>query len=315
VKAELLATVRQTQERTGWTMRRILHHLGLSKARYRDWTKRAAAERLVDQRPVAPRHDGILPEERAAVITYALAHPKDGYRRLTWQMIDADVAYLSESSVDRILNDAELLARWKRHRSSGTAPAKPARPHDRWHTDLMYLRIGDSWYFLVTVLDAYSRYVVHWELLTTMMASDVRLVIQQALEQTGATPRLVTDNGSQFTAAEFKDLVRRFAFEHIRIRTYHPESNGLVERFHRSTRDALGDQTLGNLVRARGIIGQWIRHYNDERLHAGLGYLTPAEYYRGNPGARIVERQSKLAKAQRERQRINAERLTDQAAA
>ena len=262
-KAELLASVAQTQERTGWTVRRILHHLGLSKARYRDWTKRAAAERLVDQRPIAPRHDGILPEERQAVITYALAHPKDGYRRLTWQMIDADVAYLSESSVYRILNDAELLARSKRRASAGNAPAWPTAPHERWHTDLMYLRIADSWYFLVTVLDAYSRYVVHWELLTTMMASDVRLVIQQALEQTGAAPRVVTDNGSQFRAAEFKDLVRRFALEHIRIRTYHPESNGRVERFHRSTRDALGDQPLGNLARARAIIGEWVRHYND----------------------------------------------------
>jgi transposase InsO family protein len=314
-KAELLASVAQTQERTGWTVRRILHHLGLSTARYREWTKRAAAERLVDHRPIAPRHDGILPEERQAVITYALAHPKDGYRRLTWQMIDADVAYLSESSVYRILSHAELLARWKRHQASGTAPAKPVRPHERWHTDLMYLRIADSWYFLVTVLDAYSRYVVHWELLTTMLASDVRLVIQQALEETGATPRLVTDNGSQFTAAEFKDLVRRFALEHIRIRTYHPESNGLVERFHRATRDALGDQALGNLAGARGIIGAWVQHYNEDRLHAGLGYLTPSEYYRGNPAARIAERQSKLAKAQRERQRINAERLRTPGAA
>ena len=157
--------------------------------------------------------------------------------------------------------------------------------------------------------------MVHWELLTTMMASDVRLVIQQELEQTGAAPRVVTDNGSQFRAAEFKDLVRRFALEHIRIRTYHPESNGRVERFHRSTRDALGDQPLGNLARARAIIGEWVRHYNDERLHAGLGYLTPAEYYRGNPAGRIAERQSKLAKAQLERQPINAERLRTPAAA
>lgn len=82
-----------------------------------------------------------------------------------------------------------------------------------------------------------------------------------------------------------------------------------------STRDALGDQALGNLARARSVIGEWVRHYNDERLHAGLGYLTPTEYYRGNPAARIAERQSKLVNAQRERQRINAERLKAQAAA
>jgi putative transposase len=314
VKAELLALVARTQVRTDWTLRRILHHLGLSRARYRDWTKRAAVGQLVDRWPVAPSRDGILPAEKAAVIGYALAHPKEGYRRLTWQMVDADVAYLSESSVYRILNDADLLARWKRSTHSGTAPRKPQRPHERWHTDLMYLRIADSWYFLVTVLDAYSRYVVHWELLATMTASDVRLVIQQAVEQTRATPAIVTDNGAQFTAAEFKDLVRRFSLEHIRIRTYHPESNGLVERFHRSTREALGDETLQNLAQARTIISAWVRHYNEERLHAGLTYLTPAEFYRGNPTARLEERRAKLEKAQRERQRINTERLKQQAA-
>jgi transposase InsO family protein len=308
-KAELLAIVTLTQERTDWPVRRILPHLGLSLARYKAWTKRAAAQALSDRRPVAPARDAVLAEEQAAVQAYALAHPKDGYRRLTWQMIDADVAYLSESSVYRILREADLLARWKRSTHAGQAPAKPTRPHERWHTDLMYLRIADSWYFLVTVLDAYSRYVVHWELLTTMAASDVRLVLQQALEVTGATPRLVTDNGAQFTAGEFKDLVRRFALDHIRIRTYHPESNGLVERFHRSTREALGDQTIANLATARTIIGAWVKHYNEERLHAGLGYLTPATYYRGDPTARQAERQQKLARGQRERQRINDERL------
>jgi transposase InsO family protein len=308
-KAELLRLVTRTHERTGWTVQRILTLLGLSKARYRAWRKRAAASALTDRRPIAPACDAVLPEEKAAVLAYALAHPKDGYRRLTWQVIDADIAYLSESSVYRILRDAELLARWKRSTHSGQAPTKPTRPHERWHTDLMYLRIADSWYFLVTVLDAYSRYVVHWELLTSMMASDVRLVIQQALEMTGATPRLVTDNGSQFTAAEFKELVRRFALEHIRIRTYHPESNGLVERFHRSTREALSDQAIANLSQARTIIAAWIREYNDERLHAGLGYLTPATYYRGDPAAQRAARQQKLEQAQRTRRRINEERL------
>lgn len=310
VKTELLTLVQRTRERTGWTVRRILHHLGLSKARYRDWTNRAATDRLADRPPIAPSRDGILAEERQAVIAYALAHPKEGYRRLTWQMIDADVAFLSESSVYRVLNDADLLYRWKRRTSAGTAPAKPTRPHERWHTDLMYLRIADCWYFLVTVLDAYSRYVVHWELLATMAAAEVRLVMQAALERTGAQPQMVTDNGAQFTAAEFKDLIRRFALEHIRIRTYHPESNGLVERFHRSTREALSDETMANLSQARAIIATWVAHYNEQRLHAGLGYLTPAEFYRGNPAARIEERRMKLEKARQERQRLNDERLT-----
>jgi transposase InsO family protein len=309
VKAELLALITRTRQRTGWTVRRILQHLGVSKARYRDWSKRAAANALADRAPHPCLRDGILPEEKAAVRAYALAHPKDGYRRLTWQMIDADVAYLSESSVYRILSEADLLYRWKRPTQTGAAPRKPTRPHERWHTDLMYLRIADSWYFLVTVLDAYSRYVVHWELLTTMRAADVRLVIQQALEITGAHPAVVSDNGAQFTAAEFKDLVRRFALEHIRIRTYHPESNGLVERFHRSTREALAEASVANLSAARAIIAQWVEHYNEGRLHAGLGYLTPAEFYRGNPAGRLEERRVKLERGRQERRRINQQRL------
>lgn len=313
VKQELLALVATTRERTGWTIRRILHHLGLSKARYREWTRRAAAGRLADRPSVAALAHGVLAEEKDAVLRYALAHPRDGYRRLCWQMVDADVAYVSPSSVYRILDDADLLCRWKRSSASGTAPAKPTRPHERWHTDLMDLRIADSWYFLVSVLDAYSRYVVHWELLATMTAADVRLVIQEALEQTGAHPQVVSDNGSQFTAAEFKDLVRRFSREHIRIRTYHPESNGTIERYHRSTREALEGAGVENLSRARAIIARWVQHYNEVRLHAALGYLPPAEFYRGNPTARLAERRAKLVTGRQARKRINQARLKEAA--
>lgn len=307
-KAELLALVARTRARTGWTVRRILGRLGLARSTYRAWGARAGRAALADRPTGAPLLDAILPDETVAVVAYALAHPQDGYRRLAWQMVDADVAYVSPSSVYRMLADADLLYRWRRAGHAGAAPAPPTRVHERWHTDLMYLRVGDGWYFLVTVLDAYSRYVVHWELLATMTAADVRCVIQHALEITGAHPKLVTDNGTQFRAAEFRDLVRRFAVEHIRIRTYHPESNGLVERFHRSTREALGDEVRRTFERARRLVGEWVRHYNEARLHAGLGYLPPAEYYRGDPAARRRERQAKLARGRAERRRLNRER-------
>jgi putative transposase len=263
----VLDLVERTRVRTGWTVRRILRRLSLPKSRYYDWRDReqeALLEDLFTGARASPY--AILPEEKMAVLQYALEHPKDGYRRLAWMMIDEDVAYVSPSSVYRILRDADLLYRWKRSRRSGTAPPEPTAPNQRWHTDLMYLRVGDVWYFLVTVLDAYSRYVVHWDLLTSMTASAVRVVIHDALKKTGARPEVVTDNGSQFTARDFKELVRDFELEHIRIRTYHPESNGKLERFHRSTRDALDEQELKNLGRAREIIGRWVEFYNRERL-------------------------------------------------
>jgi len=308
-KAAVLAVVRQAQARTGWPLPRILRRLGLSKSRYHAWAERAETATLDDliRTPRSPW--AALPEEVEAVIDYALAHPQDGYRRLAWMMVDEDVAYLSPASVYRVLRHADLLYRWKRSRAAGERPAEPTRPHERWHTDLMYLRVGDVWYFLVTVLDAYSRYVVHWDLLTSMTAADVRVVIQDALTQTGARPEVVSDNGSQFTAKDFKELVRDFALEHIRIRTYHPESNGRVERFHRSTREALASAELENLSKARRIIGRWVEHYNERRLHAALQYLPPAEYYAGDPAARLDERERKLAAARTRRRALNQQRL------
>lgn len=300
----------RTRLRTGWTLRRILGRLGFPKSRYYAWRERARDERLDDLVPGARSSVyEILPEEREAIVAYALAHPRDGYRRLAWMMVDADVAYVSPSSVYRVLDDADALYRWKRSSRSGTPPPEPQRPNERWHTDLMYLRIADTWYFLVTVLDAYSRYVVHWDLLTNMTAAEVRLVVGDALKKTGANPEVVTDNGSQFTAKDFKKLVREFDLEHIRIRTYHPESNGKLERFHRSTREALDELELENLGRAREIIGRWVDFYNTERLHASLDYLPPAEYWEGDPEARKQERRNKLERGRKRREKINRQRL------
>lgn len=313
-KAEVLGLVARTRVRTGWTLRRILSRLGLSKSRYHQWVKRAQAEALDDLVSPSRCPWQVLPEEVDAVIAYALSHPREGYRRLAWMMVDEDVVYLSPSSVYRILDDADLLYRWKRSRSVGERPPDPTRPNERWHTDLMYLRVGDVWYFLVTVLDAYSRYVVHWDLLTSMAAADVRVVIQDALKLTGAQPEVVTDNGSQFTAKDFRQLVRDFELEHIRIRTYHPESQGRIERFHRSTREALDAVELENLSKAREIIGRWVTHYNERRLHAALDYLPPAEYYAGDPAARLAERRKKLEAARKQRRDVNHARFQAAAA-
>jgi transposase InsO family protein len=306
----VLKTVEQARARTVWTVRRVLRHLSLTKSRYYEWKRREEEALLDDLVPGARASPhALLEEEKAAVITYALSHPKDGYRRLAWMMVDEDVAYVSPSSVYRILRDADLLYRWKRSERGGKAPPEPTAPNQRWHTDLMYLRIEDSRYFLVTVLDAYSRYVVHWDLLTTMTAADVRVVIQDAVEKMGVSPEIVTDNGTQFTAKDFKELVRDFQLEHIRIRTYHPESNGKLERFHRSTREELGEVELGNLSKAREIIGRWVEYYNGNRLHASLNYLPPAEYWEGEPERKLEERRQKLEKGRQARERINRARL------
>lgn len=204
----------------------------------------------------------VLPEEEEAVKNYALEHPRDGYRRLAWMMLDEDVVYLSPSSVYRILDRHDLLNRWKPSTSVGQKPPKPTRPHQQWHTDLMYLWICGRWYFFIGVLDGFSRYIVHWELLSSMTAAEVTDVAHAALEKYPQYhPRIVSDNGSQFTSKDFRKLIKRFALQHIRIRVNHPESSGRIERFHRSLREeGLSDKELLDQLQAKRIIGVWIEH-------------------------------------------------------
>lgn len=310
MKQEVLRFVPWVSQRWGKSQRRVCGRLGLGWSRYQRWRRlaRAGAE-LSDRQAAAARHaDSPLAWEVSATIEYALDHPKDGYRRLAWMMIDEDVACLSESAVYRILAERNLLYRWARpQRQGGQAPAPASAPHQRWHTDIMHLRVGDTWYFLVSFLDAYSRYIVHWELLPAMTADRITLAMLAALEKhPQARPQVVSDRGCQYTSREYKALIRRFELEHILCRVAHPQSNGLLERWHRSTRAALDDAGgPADHARALRAIEAWVMEYNERRLHAGLGYIEPAEYFRGDPQARRSARQMKLARAREERRRAN----------
>lgn len=173
--------------------------------------------------------------------------------------------------------------------------------------DLMYLWVKGRWYFLVTVLDSYSRYVVHWELALSMLASEVADIIAAALEKvSGKRPRIVRDNGSQFVSKEWREVIRHFELEEIPIRVRHPQSNGRIERYHRSVREeAFGIEENEGYYQARDLLDQWVTYYNNERLHSALNYLRPVDYYRGNPEALMAERKSKLTKAVASRKEIN----------
>lgn len=313
-KHEILAYINWICERSSQTLLWVLRHLGLPRNTYYRWRQRAASGSLDDQPTFQVNLEAALPCEIAAVIHFALAHPKDGYRRLAWMMVDGDAAYLSPSSVYRILNDADLLYRYKRSsKSSGRYDFTPTAPHQQWHTDILYLWVKSRWYFFVGVLDAYSRYIVHWELLESMTGADVRAVLQSALKKyPGRHPRLVTDNGVQFKGDDFKALIKEFALKDIKIRVRHPESNGVIERFHRSLREeAIGEDMPQDKYDALDTIASWVEHYNKERLHAGLKYLRPMDYLEGNVEIRLAERKSKLNKAARKRREENLKRFCE----
>jgi transposase InsO family protein len=252
--------------------------------------------------------DAILDWEIKAVISYALLHPEDGYRRLSYMMIDEDIVYLSPSSVYRILSEEDLLVRnKKRGKGKGKYDYKPSAPHQQWHTDIMYLRVKGRWYFFIGFIDAYTRYMVHWELLETASSSDVTAALASALKKyPGVKPRIVQDNGPQFKSKEFRELLKEKMLKDIKIRVYHPESNGKIERFHRSLRDeALSDQTLENKYEAEAVISNWIDYYNNKRLHASLKYLRPVDYLLERSEELLEIRREKLSKALKARRAEN----------
>jgi len=252
-----LQEIKKTKECSEWSLPRVLTVLRLKRSVYFSWKQKSRGNVREDGLGKREQLSRLLPEEEAAIVSYAKAHPPEGYRRLCWMMVDEDVAYVSPSTVYNVLDRHDLLYRWKRPEASVTKVTPPSSPNQRWHTDIMYLWLADRWYFFVGVIDGYSRYVVHWELLTSMQAEEITLVVQWALERCpGAHPVIVNDNGGQFTGKEFKKLLKRFQLQQIRTKVRHPESNGIIERFHRSLRGKLSEKDLKNLSLAREIIGE-----------------------------------------------------------
>ena len=229
-------------------------------------------------------------------------------------MIDEDVAYLSPSSVYRILREANLVCPWRRRTKRRREELEKAqRPNERWGTDLMYLRIGAGQYYLVTFLDEYSRYLVHWELLTDMGGVSVSLAAQRPWKKrripgrgrSVRPPEIRSDNGSCYVSREFREVLAQHGLAHQRIRPHCPEENGLVERSNRTLREALEETEFANRQQAEEALEKIIRWFNRERLHRALGYLRPVDYYRGQPDELHEARRQKLAQARHRRRERN----------
>lgn len=174
--------IQLTQRRSQWTLPEILVHLELPRSLYFAWKARASRG-LLEDRPYKPAgSQSLLLEEAEAIRAFALRHPKVGYRKLTYVMLDQDVVAVSESAVYRVLREANLLSRWKRSsRSRGTYSFRPTAPNQQWHTDVMYIWVNCRHYFLLSFVDAFSRYVVHHRVLTELCGRAVATELEAAL--------------------------------------------------------------------------------------------------------------------------------------
>ena len=229
----------------------------------------------------------------------------EGYRRLAFLMLDRDVVAVSPASVYRVLRDAGLLRKWNRKASGkGRGFVQPVRPHDHWHVDVSYINIGGTFYYLCSLLDGYSRHIVHWEIRESMTEAEIEIIIQRARENSpGARPRIISDNGPQFIAKDFKTFIRICGMTHVRTSPYYPQSNGKLERWHRSVKsECIRPGTPLSLEDARRLVGDYVVHYNTVRLHSAIGYVAPKDKLEGDEPDIFAARDRKLDEA-RERRR------------
>lgn len=288
--------------------------LGVARGKLFDWRKRYG--KVNEHNAKVPRDHWLEDWEKKAIIDFHAQNPLEGYRRLTFMMLDKDVAAASPASVYRVLSAAGLLDRWNRKPSKkGTGFVQPLAPHKHWHIDIAYLNIAGTFYYMCSILDGASRAIVHWEIRESMTEEEVEVIVQRGLEvYPTARPRIISDNGPQFVAKDFKEFIRIAGMTHVRTAPYYPQSNGKIEIYHKTIKsDAIRPAGPTTLEEARSIVSRFVAHYNGVRLHSALGYVTPNDLLAGRQGEIWAERDRKLEAAREQRRLRRAGRATPEA--
>jgi transposase InsO family protein len=276
--------------------------LGVGGSKFYDWKKRYG--KVNEHNALVPRDWWLEDWEKKAILDFHWKNPLEGYRRLAFMMLDADVVAVSPSSVYRVLKAAGVMDRWNGKTSKkGTGFQQPIRPHEHWHVDVSYLNICGTFYFLCSVLDGCSRSIVHWEIREQMQEIDVEVILQRAREKyPDESPRIITDNGPQFISRDFKEFIRIAGMTHVKTSCYHPQSNGKLERYHRTIKgECIRVTALWSLEDARRVVTGYVQHYNEVRLHSAIGYVTPLTKLRGEEQQVFAERDRKLEAARERR--------------
>ena len=280
----------------------LFSYLGIGKSRYYDWLKRRGLSNC--HNGCYPREHWLLPQEKSAILDYCRDRIGEGYRRLTYQMLDADIAAVSPSTTYRILKEAGYLCRWNPGKSGkGKGFKQPEKVHEHWHIDICYVNILGTIYFLISILDGASRYIVHHELRSHMSAYDVEITIERAREKfPDARPRIISDNGSEFISKDFREYITYCGFTHVRTSVGYPQSNGKQERFFSTIKqEEIRKNSYIDIEDARWKISEYIDYYNSKRLHSAIYYLTPEDVLEGRMRERLKVRQEKLDQVRQDR--------------
>lgn len=284
--------------KTELAVKHFIGWLGIARGKFFDWKRRYG--KVNEHNALVPRDHWLESWERDAIVAFHSQNPLEGYRSLCFMMLDRDVVAVSPSTVYRVLRAAGLLDRYS-HKPSrkGEGFEQPLRPHEHWHIDIAYINIAGTFYYLCSVLDGCSRYIVHHEIREAMKEVDVETIVQRAREKfPGAKPRIISDNGPQFIAREFKHFVRVCGMTHVRTSPYYPQSNGKIERWHKTLKQTtIRPNRPQNIDEARSLVANFVEHYNHARLHSAIGFITPADKLRGREELIWQQRDSKLEAA------------------
>jgi len=318
-KLEIIRTV----EASHLPVKRTLAMLGIPGSTYYDWYARwvdGGIDALEDRSPCPGSVWNRIPDEiRRDFVEFALEHEDLAPRELAVKYTDEKRYFVSESSAYRILK-AEDLVTAPAHvviRAADEFKDKTSRPNELWQTDFTYLKvIGWGWFYLSTILDDHSRYIIAWKLCTTMRAEDVTDTLELALHASGCDqvtvvqkPRLLSDNGSSYVAGDLADYLDDKGMEHVRGAPHHPQTQGKIERWHQTLKNRILLENYflpGDLERQ---ISAFVDYYNNHRYHESLGNLTPADVYHGR-AATILKTREEIKK-----QTIHKRRLQHQYAA
>jgi putative transposase len=288
---------------------RLLELYKIKKSTYYGWLDEQGNLKPPIERKISnPRK--ILLSEIQAVLKYREIHKDVGYRKFCWQMIDENIAYLTESAVYDILSRHKMLYGWAAAEAEGTSKEyknKPQYPHHHWHTDIAYIKIQGIFYFLIMMLDGYSRYLLGWELMTDMLGTSVESFVQKIKEKyPDAKPMLIHDNGGQFISLDFKKLVTALEIQSVRTRRNHPQTNGKIERMNGTVKsEAIRPGAPADYEEALEILNKYEYTYNHQRLHAGINFLRPADLFFGRKNKILRERDQKLATGLQLRKEFN----------
>jgi transposase InsO family protein len=292
--SEKLAIIRLVEE-SELSVRRTLREIKVSRSSFYRWYRvyeQDGLEGLEGRSRAARQHWNRIPDSvRELIVEVALERPDLTPRELAWHITDTHDYFVSESSVYRILKGRDLITspQFVVMSASDKFQNPTSRVNELWQTDFTYFRVvGWGWYFLSTVLDDYSRYIISWRLTTTMAASDVTGSLEDALRATGLSeatvrhkPRLLSDNGPCYISGELKSWLKQQDIKHTRGAPYHPMTQGKIERYHRSMKNVVKLEHYYFPWELEKAIAEWVDHYNHERYHESLDNVTPADVFEG----------------------------------